>query len=183
MIKIAYFKLVCYTNIDNMCEEKYNLFDKVAQATIPKKTRHRQSLPPWITPSTSNLMKKLNTQPKLLANKPTSYRKNIVRKFQHVVKEAAEIDRCNNQEKVMITRDTSVIFKHLKGLNKSPNLPKVLINGGRSASNIEDKVNLLNDFFHSVYTHKRCFSIEHINSMNPTLTNICISKQKINQIQ
>ena len=123
-----------------MCEEMYDFFDKVAQATIPKRTRHRQSLPPWITPSTSNLMKKLNTQCKLVGNKPTSYRKNIVRRFQNVVKEAAEIDRCIYQEKIMSTRDPSVIFKHLKSPNKSPNLQKVLINGGRSASNIEDKV-------------------------------------------
>ena len=176
MIKTADFKPVCYTNINNICEEMYDFFDKIAQATIPKRTRHRQSLPPWITPSTSNLMRKLNTQRKLVANKPTSYRKNIVRKFQNLVTEAAEIDRCNYQEKIMSTRDTSVIFERLKSLNKSPNLPKVLINGSRSASNIEDKVNLLNDFFHSVYTPKHSFSREDINSMNPTLTNFCLSK-------
>ena len=76
-----------------------------------------------------------------------------------------------------------MIFKHLKRPKKSPNLPKVLINGGRSTFNIEDKVNLLNDLFHSVYTPKHSFSIEEINSMNPTLTNFCISKQKINKIQ
>ena len=182
MIKIADFKPVCYTNINNICEVMYDFFDKVAQATIHKRTRHRQSLPPWITPSTSNLMKKLNTQRKLVANKPTSYRKNIVRKFQNVVTEAAEIDRCNYHEKILSTRDTNVIFKHLKSLH-SPKLPKVLINGGRSASNIEDKVNLLNDFFHSVYTPKHSFSKEDINSMNATLTNFCMSKPKINQIQ
>ena len=121
MIKITDFKAVCYTNINNMCEEIYNFFDKVAQATIPKRTKHRQSLQPWITPSTSNLMKKLNTQRKLVAYKPASYRKNIVRKFQNVVTEAAEKDRCNYQEKKLSTRDTSVIFKHLKSLSKSPN--------------------------------------------------------------
>ena len=89
MIKIADFKPVCYTDINFMCKKMYDIFDKVAQATIPKKTTHRQSLPPWITPNTSNLMKKLNTQRKLAANKQTSYRKNIVRKFQNVVTEAA----------------------------------------------------------------------------------------------
>ena len=183
MIKIADFNPVCYININNMCKEMYDFFLKVAQATIPKRTRNRRPLPPWITPSTSNLMKKLNTQRKLLANKPTSYRKNIVRNFQNVVTEAAEIDRCNCQEQILSTRDTSVKFKHLKLLNRSPNLPKVLINSGRSASNIEDKVNLLNDFFQSVYTPKHSFSIEDINSMNPTLTHFCISKKKIIRLQ
>ena len=125
MIKIADFKPVCYTNINNMCEEMYDFFDRVAQATIPKRTRHRQSLPPCITPSTSNLMMKLNTQRILVANKPTSYRKIIVKKYQNVVTEAAELDRCNYQEKVMSTRDISVIFKHLKSLNKSPNFQKI----------------------------------------------------------
>ena len=94
MIKNADFKPVCYTNINNMCEEMYDFFDNVAQATIPKSTRHRQYLPPWITPCTSKLIKHLNTQRKLVANKPMSYRKNIVRKIQNVVTEATEIDRC-----------------------------------------------------------------------------------------
>ena len=93
------------------------------------------------------------------------------------------MDLCNYQEKKMSTRGTNVTIKHLKCLNKSPNLPKILINGGRSASNIEDKVNLLNDFFHSAYTIKSSFSIEDVNSMNPTLTNFCISKKKIIRIQ
>ena len=177
MIKITNFKPVCYTNINNMFEEIYDFFDKVAQATIPKRTRHRQSLPPLFKPSTSNLMKKLNTQRKLVSNKSTSYRKNIIKKNQNVVTEAVEIDRCKKQEKIMSTRDTSVIFKHLNSLKKSPNLPKILINGGRTASNIDDKVNLLKDFFHSVYTSEHSFSIGDINSMNPTLTNSCISKQ------
>ena len=157
MIKIADFKPECYTNINNMCEEMYDLFDKVSQATIPKRTRHRPSLPAWITSGSSNLMKNLNTQRKLVANKPTSYRKNIVRKIQNFVTEAAEIDCCNYQEKIMSTRHTSVIFKHLKSFNKSSNLPKVLINSGRSASIIEDKVNILNDVFDSVYTPKHSF--------------------------
>ena len=183
MITIAAFKPVYYTNINNMCEEMYFFFNKVAQATIPKRTRHRQSLQPGIPPSTSNLMKKLNNQSKFVANKPTSYRKNIGRKFKNVVTEAAEIDRCSYQENIICTRDPSVIFRHLRSLNKSPNIPKVLIYGAKSVSNIEDKVNLLNNFFHSVYTPKRSFSIEDINSMHPTLTNFCISKQKINRIQ
>ena len=183
MIKIADLKSVCYTNINNMCEKMYDFFDKLAQAKIPKRTWHKQHLPPWIAPNTSNLMKNLNTQRKLVANKPTSYRKKIVRKLQNFVTEAAEIDRCNYQEKIINTRDASMIFKHLKNLNESSNLPKVLINGGRSASNIEDKVKLLNDFFHSVYLPKHYFSLKDINSMNPTLTKFCISKQKINQIQ
>ena len=83
----------------------------------------------------------------------------------------------------MSTRDISVIFKHLKSLNKLPNLPKFLINGERSASNIEDKLILLNDFFHSVYTPKHSFGIEDINSMNPILTNFYISKQTTNRKQ
>ena len=122
-----------------MCEEMYDFFDRVAQTTIPKRTTQRQSVPFRITPSTSNLTKKLNTQRKLVTNKPTSYRKNLVRKFQNVVTEATEMDRCSYQEKIMSTRDTSVIFKHLRILNKSANPSKILINGGRSSSNIDDK--------------------------------------------
>ena len=66
----------------------------------------------------------------------------------------ANTDRANYQEKVMSTRNTNVIFKHLKSLKKSPSLPKTLTNGIEPASTINDKVNMLNSFLQSVYSPK-----------------------------
>ena len=43
------FKPVCFTNINNMCEEFYQYMDQILEVHVPKRTRHRQSLPPSIS--------------------------------------------------------------------------------------------------------------------------------------
>ena len=55
------FSPVCHTNINRMCEELYDYLENLANQHVPRKTRRRQSLPPWIKPSTSNIMNKLRT--------------------------------------------------------------------------------------------------------------------------
>ena len=66
---------------------------------IPKRTKHRQSLPPWITPSKSHQMKMLNTQKRLLEKGPASYRKNKVLELESQITELCEHDRISYQEK------------------------------------------------------------------------------------
>ena len=56
------FNPICYTNIDKTCQELYDYFENLLEIYMPRRTAHRQQLPSWITQSTSNLMKKLNTQ-------------------------------------------------------------------------------------------------------------------------
>ena len=58
------FQLICHTNVNKMCEEFYQYVNKVVETYAPRRTRYRQSLPPWISAFTSNLMKKLKTQKK-----------------------------------------------------------------------------------------------------------------------
>ena len=66
-----------------------------------------------------------------------------------------EADRTNYQEKTMSTRDTNVIFKHLKSLNKSLSHRKVIVKDGKSASSINEKVNLLNEFFQYILYQRK----------------------------
>ena len=47
---------------------------------------------------------------------------------------------------------------------------KFMFKDGKSAFNNIEKVNLLNDFFHSVYFFKENFKVEDIQPENPTLT-------------
>ena len=121
------FKPVCFTNINNMCEEFYQYMDQIFEVHVPKRTRHGQSLPPWISSFTSYNMKRLQTQKLLLSEKPTSYRKQEVLNLENQLIESSELDRIEYQEKIMRARNTGTIFKHLKSLKKSPSLPKLLI--------------------------------------------------------
>ena len=43
------FQSICYTNINKMSEEFTRYLDGIFDLYVPKRTRHRQSLPPWIS--------------------------------------------------------------------------------------------------------------------------------------
>ena len=80
---------------------------------VPLRTRHRQELPPRITPITSNLINKLKTQKKVLLEKPTAYQRNKVSKLENMALETCEIDRLDYQEKLLSSRKSEKLFKHL----------------------------------------------------------------------
>ena len=54
----------------------------------------------------------------------------------------------------MTTRDTTVIFKHLKSLRKTVTLPKILSLEEETADSSQQKVDLLNRHFQSVFSEK-----------------------------
>ena len=69
------FEPICYTYIKNMYDELHQYLDKGIEIFVPRRTRHRQRLPPWCSNFTSNLMKKLNT-PRILSKvKQNNYRR------------------------------------------------------------------------------------------------------------
>ena len=127
-------------------------------------------------------MKKLNTLKKLLISKPTSYRKRQVALMENVVIQSSENDRLNYQNKLLSTRNTDIIYKHVKILNKSASLPKIMISDNTTVSSLEEKVNLLNEFFHSVFSQKIKFNIKDVECDNPQITNFSISHTTITEI-
>ena len=124
-------------------------------------------------------MKKLKTQKRLLERKLTSYRKAAVMKLKNLVTESAEADRKGYQENLMSTRNTDVKFKHLKSLNKSPNLPKQIVSGHKVSTIVHEQVDIINEFFHSIFSPKQPFINSDIKTKNPTLTNFNISVETI----
>ena len=72
-----HFSPVCHTNIDNMYSELCQYTENLIQECVPLRTRHRQELPPWITPNTSNLINKLKTQKKVLLERVAVNRSNF----------------------------------------------------------------------------------------------------------
>ena len=106
------FSPVCHTNIDNMYSELCQYTENLIQECVPLRTRHRQEMPPWITPSTSNLINKLKTQKKVLLERPIAHRKNNVSKLENVVLENCEIDRLKYQEELF----SSAILKKYSSL-------------------------------------------------------------------
>ena len=176
------FSPVCHTNINRMCEELYDYLENLVNQHVPRRTRRRQSLPPWVTPSTSNIMNKLRTQTIIYQLKPTSYRRNLNLSVDKMVEEAVEEDRINYQENLMSTRNTHLIFKHFKSLKKSETLPKTMIKDEIAVSKAKEKVNFLNEYFHSVFSPKSSFNLSDMKCENTILSNFSISKTYLNQI-
>ena len=115
------FLSTCFTNIDKFYEELEEYQANLIRRNVPSRTRHRQCLPPWIKPSTSHLLRKLETQKKRLVLRPTSYRKSFVAKLQKLVSELIEQDCKEYQNHLPGSRTTGLIFKHLKRLIKDSN--------------------------------------------------------------
>ena len=89
------FSPVCHTNMDNTYSELCQYTENLKQECVPLRTRHRQEMPPWIIPSSSNLINKVKTQKKVLLERPTAYRRNNVSKLENVELENCEIDCLN----------------------------------------------------------------------------------------
>ena len=53
MMRTKLYNLICHTNINQMSEEINQFFEDIINLNAPRRTPHNQSLPPWITASTS----------------------------------------------------------------------------------------------------------------------------------
>ena len=149
---------------------------------VPTRTRHRQSLPPWITSESSHLLKKMQTQKKLLAAKPTSYRRSKIVELENLVSKSCEEDRVHYQEKLFNTRDTGRTFKHLKCLKKTASLPLSMQFRNESTQSAFRKAEMFNDYFHSVFAPKVDYNLNNMPVSNVSLTKFRISKAKLRSI-
>ena len=139
-------------------------------------------MPPWTTPSTSNLISILKTQKKVLFERPIAYRSNNVSKLENVVLEIFEIDRLNYQEKLLSSRNTEKIFKHLNNLNKANCIPQVMYKTDEVSRSENEIVRVFNEFFHSVYSPKTPYTLQDIRNERSVLTNFDVSRSKFRSI-
>ena len=157
------------------------LFGKFGKPTCAQKneTSPITSVMDW--PSTSNIMNKLRTQTRIHKLKPKIHRRNLILFLDKMVKEAVEEDRLNYRENLMSTRNLHLIFKHFKSLKKSETLPKTMIKDDIAVSKAKEKVNSLNEYFHSVFSPKSSFNLKDMKCENTILSNFNIPKTYLNQ--
>ena len=99
------FSPICTTNVNVAIREWYEYIEVIVEKFVPKRTIHRQTLPPWIKPETSNLIKKLETQRKLFNEKPIPVRISRLRECEESVATKGEEDRFEYQTKRFLSRD------------------------------------------------------------------------------
>ena len=55
------FSPYCWSNVNMLAKQWFEWIDTLLANCVPRRTTHRSSFAPWITPTTSKLMKRLET--------------------------------------------------------------------------------------------------------------------------
>ena len=110
------FTLNCYSNIDVMVDEWYSWLLGLLQKGVPIRSQHRQSLPTWISLSTSNLMKREETAVKKL-NRGVCPSSDLVLKVQKLLQELERAVTNDKREYEISLPDSRNFAKILKYIN------------------------------------------------------------------
>ena len=131
--------------VDHWYEWLFTIFEE----NIPKKTKHRLSLPPWLSKETSNLIKRRNTQKKVVLRKPSESNQTKLISLQNLVTEQLNDDQRAYEESVFKNGRFCEIQKYFKSIQKSTQLPSEMYLEGEKAITDLQKAELFNKFFQS----------------------------------
>ena len=138
------FNPKCYSNINVMTDECYCwLFSLISKCTKIR-TAHRTDLSPWIKPSTSHMMKKLETL--RCKENPSPHKLESLKAKRETMQEQ---DQADYESRIFQGRDTSRIFKYFKSLRRSK-LSPILTRNERLETSKEGRAELLCEYFASI---------------------------------
>ena len=176
----------CFTNVDIATKEWYTYINDIIAKFVPLRTSHRQSLPPWITSTTSDLIKKITTQKPKLTKYYSKCCASTLKEMEQELTICIEKDSCEYFNKLCETRDTQRIFKFLKSFKADSCLPQFLQHDNTIAETAKQKVNLLNSYFQSVFSIAENFDLSFCtsltNSSPQVLSSFSCSPEKISKI-
>ena len=94
-----------------LLETWYDWLLETFEKNIPTKTRHRMNLAPWITSSTSNLLKKRETLLRALARKPSDGNKRKLRNIDISIEQQLINDKTEIEMKLFRVQNASKAFR------------------------------------------------------------------------
>ena len=140
----------CYSNVNCLLYQWYNWINEKIERLVPRVTKHRASLKPWISRETSHKIKKLNSLKRKLVT-PNLSKLLKIKKFEKEIKMSAVNDLKIIEAKNFQTRCFSHIQKYLASIRKNPLISTRVINGDQSADTDHGRSELYNDYFVSVF--------------------------------
>ena len=137
---------------------------------------------PWFSRETSHTMKMLSTDRRAQRKKPNSLvlSEKLLR-LENMSLELAKEDRCQYQQKLVTPRNTTMIFKHLKNLRKTVTLLKKLSLEEETVDSTQQKVDLLNRYFQSVFSEKTKDTVAD-DLPDPSLMNFGVRSKRIRAV-
>ena len=179
----------CFSNVNVEVDLWYDWLHKILEEHIPKKTKHRMSLPPWVSNETSKAIKRRNTMRKWMNKKPSPNNYLKLATLESRVSEFFNEDQKEFEHLVFENGTFSQIQKYFKSIEKSSQLPSEMYLNDQIAVTDKEKAQLFNEFFQSVFTNsdyqrtsdnskpskvdKLHFTREEVQT---TLENMCIGK-------
>ena len=143
----------CYSNVDVMTRLWYQWIYKILMKHIPLQTKHRLSLAPWVTTSTSNLIKIRATLTNNYTKKPSEANLRKLEKLQTNLAYALLMDQQNHERELFKEVRFDKLQKYLRNVRRSTTVPSEMYLDGEKARSDQDKAELFNRYFHSVYSN------------------------------
>ena len=135
----------CWSNPNVLLSEWYDWLQHIISKTVPIRTKHRSELPPWITSSTSNEIKRLHTFEKKFgrSNPKTTKQNEKVTVLTGKDKENYENELASNMSK-------NQLFKYFRTF-KTTTIPSYVYLDKLCAYSDQSKADLFASFFSSVF--------------------------------
>ena len=165
------FMPYCYSNVGVMTRLWYQWIYSILIKHIPLQTKHRLSLAPWVTPSTSNLIKIRATLTNNYTKKPSKANLRKLEKLQTNLAYALLMDQQNHERELFKEGRFDKLQKYLRNVRRSTTLSSEMYLDGEKTRSDQDKAELFNQYFHSVYSNIPIPNDSNLDSDNATLLN------------
>ena len=120
------FTPFCFSNCDFLLDQWYTWLWRILKENMTRVTEHRATLPPWITPPTSHLIKRKET---LLRKQQSCPKPEILSKttnLEEKIKISADKDLKNYELEIFAPRKFSTIQKYLRSIRRTPRQPWIM---------------------------------------------------------
>ena len=146
-VREHHFNPYCYSNVDLLVDQWYNWIYGIIVKHIPRTTQYRKHLAPWVSPTSSNLMKKVET---LRRQSKTNTLK--IQQLQTELTLSLSADQCNHETEIFKSGIFSNNQKYLKTIMKTSSIPTEVFLDDKSANTDIEKAELFNQYFQSVFS-------------------------------
>ena len=180
-IKDHPFNPYCFSNPDQMVEKWYEWLYEVLEDLVPRKTKHRRELAPWVLPESSNLIKKLQTLQRKQETRPTNENERKIEKVQTNLMTSLQKDQHSYETQLFQSGRFSEIQKYLKTLTKANHIPQEVFLDDKIARTDAEKAELFNQYFQSVFTEQTYTAEKHVAQPTPVIDSIHFTQVEIKE--
>ena len=175
----------CFSNIVELVKQWYIWLQKVIVEKVPRVTAHRSSLPPWISPSTSHIIKKIATMRKKHEKTGKLVVLIKIKKNERNLRNEMLNDQTVYEEKFVSSRRMSFLQKYLKSLHKIKQFSDdMYFKQGEVKSTIardnSQKCELFNQFISSVFTPSEKINLK--DCKKSALNTVLVTEEVISKI-